>query len=68
MSKTNAILALSLVFPLLALSNEAGATPLASSAIVGITEPAFLPARATLGRHKVLPEKKRIHVKRKAKY
>jgi len=68
MSKSHTLLALSFVLPSLAFATAAAATPVASSVIVGMTEPAFSTARATLGRRKVLPEKKRIHNRRKSAY
>lgn len=64
MSTIRTALAVSVVLPSLAFATAAAATPIAPSTIAGMTEPAFSTARATLGRQKVLPKKKRIHQER----
>lgn len=68
MYKIKAFLALSFALSSLTFATAVGATPMVPSAIAAIAEPAFSTARVTVGRHKALPNKKRIHHQRKSRY
>ena len=68
MYKIKNLLALGFALSSLTFATAAGATPLAPSAIAAIAQPVFSAARVTVGRHKVLPNKKRIHTQRKSAY